>query len=89
MTDYYSSSYRRQRMTREELVEHFRTSTVPPEEVWEYADEAMEIVFSILPLYTEEITDYDSLLQGKIAIALGFSNNEKRYLKRNIDKHGG
>ncbi len=89
MTDYYSSSYRRHRMTREELVEHFRTSTVPPEEVWEYADEAMEIVYSILPLYTEEITDYDSLLQGKTAIALGFSNNEKRYLKRNIDKHGG
>ena len=89
MTDYYSSPYRQHRMTREELVEHFRTSTVPPEEVWEYADEAMEIVFSILPLYTEEIIDYDSLLQGKIAIAFGFSNNEKRYLKRNIVKHGG
>lgn len=49
----------------------------------------MEVLYSMLPLYQEEITDYDSLLRNKTIIAFGFSYNEKHFLKRHITPHGG
>ena len=78
-------------MTREELIAHFKLSTVPPEELWQdgSVDLATEVVYSLLPLNHDSITEYDKLIKGGIAIAFGFSNNEKRFLQRHIKEYGG
>lgn len=78
-------------MTREELIAHFKLSTVPPEELWQdgSVDLATEVVYSLLPLNHDPITEYDKLIRGRTAIAFGFSNNEKRFLQRHIKKYGG
>lgn len=76
-------------MTPEELYKHFQTSTEIPDEAYWDAEKTMEIVYSLLPLYKEKITDYCTILQGKTVLALGFSYNEKHYLKRHITKYGG
>ena len=78
-------------MTREELIAHFKQSTVPPDVLWQdgSVDLATEVVYSLLPLNHDPITEYDNLIKGKTAIAFGFSNNEKRFLQRHIKKYGG
>ena len=78
-------------MTREELIAPFKLSTVPPEELWQdgSVDLATEVVYSLLPLNHDPITEYDKLIRGRTAIAFGFSNNEKRFLQRHIKKYGG
>ncbi len=78
-------------MTKEELIAHFKQSTVPPEVLWEdgSVDLATEVVYSLLPLNHDPITEYDKLIKGRTAIAFGFSNNEKRFLQRHIKQFGG
>ena len=78
-------------MTREELIAHFKQSTVPPEELWQdgSVDLAAEVVYSLLPLNHDSITEYDKLIKGRTAIAFGFTNNEKRFLQRHVKKYGG
>ena len=90
MSDFYSDIAEHKEMTREELLEHFQRTSVPPPNMYrEETELAMEVVYYLLPLYKEEITDYASLLKGKTVIAFGFSNNEKRYLKRHVEEYGG
>ena len=76
-------------ITKQEIFEHFLTSTVPTEEMWSDVELVMEVVYSILPLYQEEITDYNNLLRDKTIIAFGFSYNQKHFLKRHIVSYGG
>lgn len=76
-------------ITKQEIFEHFQTSTVVTDEMWSDVELVMEVLYSMLPLYQEEITDYDSLLRNKTIIAFGFSYNEKHFLKRHIIPHGG
>ncbi len=77
-------------MTREELYNHFSTSTVIPEDVWSHDMEMpTEVVYSLLPINNEIITETNNIIAGRTAIALGFTYNEKHYLKRNIEKRGG
>ena len=76
-------------ITKQEIFEHFQTSTVVTDEMWSDVELVMEVLYSMLPLYQEEITDYDSLLRNKTIIAFGFSYNEKHFLKRHITPHGG
>ena len=90
MSDFYSDIAEHKEMTREELLEHFQRTSVPPPNMYRGETElAMEVVYYLLPLYKEEITDYASLLKGKTVIAFGFSNNEKRFLKRHVEEYGG
>ena len=56
-------------ITKQEIFEHFQTSTVPTEEMWSDVELVMEVVYSILPLYQEEITDYNNFLRDKTFIA--------------------
>ena len=71
-------------ITKQEIFEHFQTSTVVTDEMWSDVELVMEVLYSMLPLYQEEITDYDSLLRNKTIIAFGFSYNEKHFLKRHV-----
>lgn len=78
-------------MTKDELIEHFKKSTAVPDELWQddNYDLAAKVVYSLLPLNHDPITEYDRLIKGKTAIAFGFSNNEKHFLQRHIKKYGG
>ena len=89
MLDTFSNTEEKSLTFEKTLKEHFLTSTKLPEEAWNDIDTTMKVVYSILPLYTEEISDYSALLKGKTAIAFGFTNNEKRYLKRHVVEYGG
>ena len=77
-------------MTKEELVEHFKQSSALPDG-WGLidADLLRSAIFEVLPMRQEEIEDYDAFLKGKTAIAYGFTPNEKRWLKRHVEAHGG
>ena len=55
-------------ITKQEIFEHFQTSTVVTDEMWSDVELVMEVLYSMLPLYQEEITDYDSLLRNKTII---------------------
>ena len=70
-------------MTKEELVEHFRKSSVLPDD-WYLMDERLvrSALYTVLPMQQEEVVDYDTFLSGKTVIAYGFTPNEKRWLKR-------
>lgn len=76
-------------MTKEELVEHFRKSSVLPDD-WYLMDERLvrSALYTVLPMRQEEVVDYDAFLSGKKAIAYGFTN-EKRWLKRHVEQHHG
>ncbi len=76
-------------ITRQKIFEHFQTSTVVTDEMWSDIELVMEVVYSILPLYKEDITDYKELLRDRTVIALGFSYNEKHFLRRHIAGFGG
>lgn len=76
-------------MTRLEIFEHFQTSTEVTDEMWSNVETVMDVVYSLLPLYQKEIKDYKGLLCDKTVIALGFSYNEKHFLKRHIITYGG
>lgn len=76
-------------MTRQEIFEHFQTSTEVTDDMWSDVELVMEVVYSLLPLYQEEISDYKKLLRNRTVIAFGFSYNEKHFLKRHIDDYGG
>lgn len=76
-------------ITRQKIFEHFQTSTVVTDEMWSDIELVMDVVYSLLPLYKEEITDYKELLRDRTVIALGFSYNEKHFLRRHITGNGG
>ncbi len=76
-------------ITRQEIIDHFQNSTVVPEEMSSDDELVREVVYSILPLYQNEISDYNSLLRDRTAIAFGFSYNEKHFLKRHVVSFGG
>ena len=58
-------------MTREELIAHFKQPTVPLEVQWQdgSVDLATEVVYSLLPLNHDSITEYDKLIKGLIGLA--------------------
>ena len=91
MPDYISDIYNHKEMTREEILEYFQKTTALPDVFFRTeAEIAQDVVYSqLLPLYRDDITDYDSLLKDKVVQAIGFTNNEKHYLKRHVEKHGG
>lgn len=68
-------------MTKDELVEHFKESTAVPDVLWQddNYDLATKVVYSLLPLNHDPITEYDKLIKGRTAIAFGFSYNEKHF----------
>ena len=77
-------------MTKDELVDHFRKSSVLPEN-WMYVDDSLlrSAMFAVLPMHKEEVIDYDNFLSGKSVIAYGVTPNEKRWLRRHVAKHNG
>ena len=77
-------------MTKEELVEHFRKSSVLPDD-WYLMDERLvrSALYTVIPMQQEEVVDYDTFLSGKTVIAYGFTPNEKRWLKRHVEQHHG
>lgn len=91
MSDYISDIYNHKEMTREELFEYFQKTTELPHIMFRgEEEEAQDVLYELLlPFYKDEIQDYDSFLQGRTVIAFGFTNNEKRFLKRHVEKHGG
>ena len=44
-------------ITKQEIFEHFQISTVVTDEMWSDVELVMEVLYSMLPLYQEEITD--------------------------------
>lgn len=91
MSELFTDYYNHEEMSEDEIFAYFQNSTVLPNVMFrDEVEVAQKVVFSrILPLYKKEIQDYDSLLKGKTVIAFGFSNNQKRFLKRHVEKHGG